>query len=152
MLNLSADLLENLAKKIRKKAGKNPKKTPQKIQPKEENLETKFLAEFALCFWRLNSRLKTHENLNADKPLNSAINRIYELLNAHKVEIKDYTNVKFNEGLNVDVIECERVEISPNDDKSEMILQTLSPSIIINGEICKKAKIIKESKILKEQK
>lgn len=32
MLNLSADLLENLAKKIRKKAGKNPKKSQQKIQ------------------------------------------------------------------------------------------------------------------------
>lgn len=143
--------MHSLLKKIYKSISKNLSKTP-KIQPKAENLEANFLSEFALLVWRLNSRLKTHENLSTDKPLQAALNRIYELLNTHKVEIKDYTNLKFNEGLNVDVIECEKVEISENDDKSEMILQTLSPSIIINGQIHKKAKIIKESKILKEQK
>lgn len=43
-----------------------------------------------------------------------------------------------------------RVDAVDSTDIHEMILETLSPSIIIDGEIYKKAKVIKETKILKE--
>lgn len=89
-------------------------------------------------------------NLSQTRAITSSVKRIYELLESHQVTIKDYTNTKYNDGLNIDVVECVRVEVADSTNLHEMILETLSPSIIINGEIYKKAKVIKETKILKE--
>ena len=89
-------------------------------------------------------------NLPQTRAITSSIKRVYELLESHQIVIKDYTNTKYNDGLNIDVVECVRVDAVDSTDTSEMILETLSPSIIINGEIYKKAKVIKETKILKE--
>ena len=109
----------------------------------------KLLAEFALNIWRIDSKIKS-TNLPQTRAINSAIKRIYELLEKHNTTIKDYTNTKYNDGLNIDIVECVKVETTDSTDISEMILETISPSIIIEGEIYKKAKVIKETKILKE--
>lgn len=107
------------------------------------------LAEFALNIWRIDSKVKT-ANLPQTRAITSSIKRIYELLEKHQITIKDYTNTKYNDGLNIDVVECKQVLASDSADISEMIIETLSPSIIIDGELYKKAKVIKETKILKE--
>lgn len=109
----------------------------------------KLLAEFALNIWRIDTKVKS-ANLSQTRAITSSIKRIYELLESHQIAIKDYTNTKYNDGLNIDVVECVRVDAVDSADIHEMILETLSPSIIIDGEIYKKAKVIKETKILKE--
>lgn len=109
----------------------------------------KLLAEFALNIWRIDTKVKS-ANLSQTRAITSSIKRIYELLESHQIAIKDYTNTKYNDGLNIDVVECVRVDAVDSTDIHEMILETLSPSIIIDGEIYKKAKVIKETKILKE--
>lgn len=109
----------------------------------------KLLAEFALNIWRIDTKTRG-ANLQSSRAITSSIKRIYELLESHQIIIKDYTNTKYNDGLNIDIVECVRAEATDSTDIHEMILETLSPSIIINGEIYKKAKVIKETKILKE--
>lgn len=116
----------------------------------QNSVESKtLLAEFALNIWRIDSKVKT-TNLPQTRAITSSIKRIYELLEKHQITIKDYTNTKYNDGLNIDVVECKQVLASDSADISEMIIETLSPSIIIDGELYKKAKVIKETKILKE--
>lgn len=121
--------------------------------PQESSIDStqnkKLLAEFALNIWRIDTKIKS-VNLSQTRAITSSVKRIYELLESHQVTIKDYTNTKYNDGLNIDVVECVRVEVADSTNLHEMILETLSPSIIINGEIYKKAKVIKETKILKE--
>ena len=91
--------------------------------------------------------LKKHINrialeLNLDtkfRPINSAISKIEGILKAFGFEIVDYTNQKYNDGMNIDVINTVKSNI-----KHPTIKETIEPSIIYNGELLSKAKVIKE--------
>ncbi|MGX2982215.1 hypothetical protein [Helicobacter sp. 23-1045] len=95
---------------------------------------------------KLEAKIKSTDNPQ-QRAISSAISRIYDLLAQNHITIKDYTGIKYNDGLNIDIVECVQVVAKDSNDTSEMILETLQPSILINGELYKKAKVIKETKI-----
>lgn len=101
------------------------------------------LEDFAVCIWRIEKHInKLLENFSDEKkkPISSSISKAYELLKKYGIEVEDYTNRKYNEGMNVEIIAVENREVS----KDEIIKEVISPSIIINGEIKQKARVIKE--------
>ena len=50
-----------------------------------------------------------------------------------------YTNQKYNEGMNLDVIDTVKT-----DTEFDKIKETIEPSIVINGVLVKRARVIKE--------
>jgi hypothetical protein len=56
----------------------------------------------------------------------------------YDVEIVDYTNQKFNDGLNLDVLSVEKDPAVA----SPTVKETVEPTILVKGQVVKKAKII----------
>lgn len=83
------------------------------------------------------------ENNIEDKcrPIKSNFLKIENIFNFFGFETIDYTNQKYNEGMNVEVVSTIKSDIN-----DPIIKETIEPSIIYNGELLRKAKIIKEIK------
>ncbi len=56
----------------------------------------------------------------------------------YDIEIRDYTNQKFNEGLNLDILSVEKDPAIAE----PMVKETVEPTILCKGQVVKKAKII----------
>ena len=66
------------------------------------------------------------------------MSRMHRYLEIHDIEVQDYTNKSFNEGLNVDVISVVKEEgVS-----SPVIKETIEPTILSKGQLIRKAKVI----------
>ena len=66
------------------------------------------------------------------------MNKLKRYIANYDVEIVDYTNQKFNDGLNLDVLSVEK-------DPSitvPTVKETVEPTILVKGQVVKKAKII----------
>jgi hypothetical protein len=99
------------------------------------------LAEMAIDIWRLErkvTKLKEHFPDYQSLPLENSISRMKRVLQKHAIEIIDYTNQKYNEGLNVEILSVEKNEaiLEP------IVKETVEPAILHKGKILKKAKII----------
>ena len=99
--------------------------------------------ELALIAWSLKkySYKLINENSLDDKsrPLKSNLAKLEQFLNSLNISIIDYTNQKYNEGMNLDVIDTVKTDTEFN-----KIKETIEPSIVINGVLVKRARIIKE--------
>lgn len=113
------------------------------IQPKviEMSLSVEALVELAVDVWRIEQRLtKVSSGLNdiQRKGLESSVQKLRRYLEKYDIEIKDYTNQKFNEGLNLDVLSVEKDPAVTE----PIVKETVEPTIMCKGQVVKKAKII----------
>lgn len=99
------------------------------------------LIELATEIWRMEQRLaKVADTLpeNHKKGLENSVNKLKRYISNYDVEVIDYTNQKFNDGLNLDVLSVEK-------DPSVLVptvKETVEPTILMKGQVVKKAKII----------
>ena len=99
--------------------------------------------ELALISWSLKKysyKLINENSLNdKSRPLKSNLAKLEQFLNSLNISIIDYTNQKYNEGMNLDVIDTVKT-----DTEFDKIKETIEPSIVINGVLVKRARVIKE--------
>lgn len=112
------------------------------VQPKFLQLSAgvEELIELAIDIWRLEQRISKITDLpeSNKRPLENLVSKFKRYLSKYDLEIKDFTNQKFNAGLNLDVLSVQK-----NPSLEEPIIQeTVEPSIMIKGLIVKKAKVI----------
>lgn len=99
------------------------------------------LIELATEVWRIEQRLaKVVDTLpeNHKKGLENSLHKLKRYISKYDIEIVDYTNQKFNDGLNLDVLSIEK---DPNV-KAPIVKETIEPTILCKGQVVKKAKII----------
>lgn len=113
------------------------------IQPKviEMSLSVESLVELAVEVWRIEQRLvKVTSGLTdiQKKGLESSVQKLKRYLEKYDLEIRDYTNQKFNEGLNLDILSVEK---DPSITEP-IVKETVEPTIMCKGQVVKKAKII----------
>jgi len=113
------------------------------VAPKSINLSTSVaeLVELATEVWRVEQRLlKIADSLqeNQRKGLENSVLKFRRYISNYDIEIIDYTNQKFNDGLNLDVLSVEKdpTVVSP------VVKETVEPTILVKGQVVKKAKII----------
>lgn len=120
---------------------------PKEIKHEEKILfvdlspKTKNVVDLAVEVWRLNSRIKKISDNLSDiqkRGLESSTAKFQKFLDTYKINILDYTGEKYNEGMNVDVISFEKDESV----KFPLVKETVEPSILCDGQIIKKGKII----------
>lgn len=113
------------------------------VAPKSINLSVGVneLVELATEVWRIEQRLaKVTEALpeTQRKGLENSVQKLKRYITNYDIEVIDYTNQKFNDGLNLDVLSVEK-------DPSVMVptvKETVEPTILVKGQVVKKAKII----------
>lgn len=113
------------------------------VAPKSINLSTSVaeLVELATEVWRVEQRLsKIAGNLqeNQRKGLENSVLKFRRYISNYDIEIVDYTNQKFNDGLNLDVLSVEKDPTVT----TPMVKETIEPTILVKGQVVKKAKII----------
>jgi len=113
------------------------------ISPKflELSASTNDLSALAVDIWRMEQKFLKWGDELSDKQktsLDNSIQKIKRFLDKNDIEIIDYTDQKYNEGLNLEVLS---VENAPNI-KESRIKETVEPSIMHRGQVIKKAKII----------
>lgn len=75
--------------------------------------------------------------LKKGRQVNSQITRLESVLQSLNIEVEDYTGKKYNESMNITPVDYE-----VDDVQFPVIKETLEPTILMNNEICKKAKVI----------
>lgn len=113
------------------------------IQPKviEMSLSVEALVELATEVWRIEQRLAKVSSGLTDiqkKGLESSVQKLKRYLEKYDLEIRDYTNQKFNEGLNLDILSVEKDPTITE----PIVKETVEPTILCKGQVVKKAKII----------
>jgi len=103
------------------------------------------IIDFASSVWSIQNKfekINTEESLlGKTRAITSNINKILNILEIKGIEIIDFTNKKYNEGLNVDILSYEK-----NSEILEpYIKETIVPSVIFKGNIIQKAKVIVET-------
>lgn len=104
--------------------------------------EADVLIQIAIDHWRLNKKVVDNVKSLSEKEkqtLQFSLERIKTNLSKFDIEIKDYTNEKYYEGLNVDIISVEKHKHSSD---NPIILDTIDPGVIIKGMLVKKAKVV----------
>src|SRR3990170_4201735 len=97
--------------------------------------------QFAVEVWRLEQRVaKLQMNLpeNQKKGLESPLQKLKRYLEKYEIKVVDYTNQKFNDGLNLDVLSVEK---DPTISEA-IVKETVEPTIMYRGRVVRKAKII----------
>lgn len=102
---------------------------------------TNDLTELAIEVWRIEQRInRALPSLpeNQQISLTNSIQKIKRFLNRCDIEIIEYTNQKFNDGLNLDVLSIEKApsQLEP------IVKETIEPTIMCKGQVIRKAKII----------
>lgn len=113
------------------------------VAPKsiEISLGVNDLVELAVEVWRIESRIKKSISTIPEsqaKSIENSIQKLKRYLERYDLEIIDYTNQKFNDGLNLDVLSVEKdpsVQVP-------IVKETVEPTILCKGQVVKKAKII----------
>jgi len=113
------------------------------VAPKSLQLSvsTNDLVELAVDIWRIEQRLtKVAELLpeNHKKGLENSMHKLRKYITNYDVEIIDYTNQNFNDGLNLDILSVEKDSTVTG----STVKETVEPTIMIKGQVAKKAKII----------
>ncbi|EKD63942.1 MAG: hypothetical protein ACD_51C00139G0001 [uncultured bacterium] len=113
------------------------------IAPKSINLSigVSELVDLATEVWRIEQRIvKVADALpeNQRKGLENSVLKLKRYIANYDIEIIDYTNQKFNDGLNLDVLSVEK-DLSV---AIPTVKETVEPTILVKGQVVKKAKII----------
>lgn len=111
----------------------------------ELSLNIHHLVDLAIDIWRLEKRIvKLLSTLpeNQQKGLGNSIQKLKKYLQMYDIETVDYTEQKFNNGLNLDVLSTEK-----DPSLAEPIIkETIEPTIIYKGQVVRRAKIVVLSK------
>lgn len=113
------------------------------VAPKhiELSLGVNDLVDLAVEIWRMDQRLaKSMTALpeNQQKGLQISIEKLKRYVGKYDIEILDYTNQKFNDGLNLDILSVEKDPSLP----APIVKETIEPTILVKGQVVRKAKII----------
>ena len=109
-------------------------------------ISTKDLTNLGIDVWRMEQRInKIMQNIpgTSQDLLKNSIQKIKRYLVNNNIEIVDYTNQKFNEGRNLDIL---AVEKSSNILES-IIKETKEPTILHKNQVVNKGKVIILEKI-----
>lgn len=117
------------------------------VAPNSINLSpsTNDFIQFAIEIWRVQQRIAKLEATlpeNQQKGLENSIQKFKRYFEKYDIEIVDYTNQKFNDGLNLDVLSVEK---DPAISES-IVKETVEPTVMYRGQVIRKAKIIVLSK------
>ncbi len=99
------------------------------------------LVDLALEIWRMEQRLTKVANTlpeNHRKGLENSILKLKKYISNYDIEIVDYTDQKFNDGLNLDVLSVEKDPAVT----TPTVKETVEPTILVKGQVVRKAKII----------
>lgn len=113
------------------------------IAPKfvELSLGVNDLVDLAIEVWRMEQRVaKSASNLPEQqlKGLDNSIQKLKRYISKYDIEIVDYKNQKYNDGLNLDILSVEK-----DPSLSEPIIkETVEPTVLCKGQVVRKAKII----------
>lgn len=135
-LTARSDKFEELYKKL-------SEEIKYAVAPKSINLSVSVteLVDLATEVWRIEQRLtKMADTLpeNQRKGLENSMHKFKRYISNYDIEIVDYTNQKFNDGLNLDVLSVEK---DPGM-TTPIVKETVEPTILVKGQVVKKAKII----------
>jgi len=113
------------------------------VAPKSINLNTSVteIVELATEVWRIEQRLAKVSDIlpeNQRKGLENSVHKFKRYISKYDIEIVDYTNQKFNDGLNLDVLSVEKDQSVT----TPTVKETVEPTILVKGQVVKKAKII----------
>lgn len=113
------------------------------IAPKFLNvsIQVNDLIEHAIALWRLQNRLnKVLENIPANQReiISNSLKKLMRYLEKNDIEIVDYTNQKFNDGRNLDILAVEKDENT----SEPIIKETKEPTILFKGQVIRKGKVI----------
>ena len=113
------------------------------VSPKfvELSLGVNDLIDLAIEIWRIEQRIvKSTESLpeNQLKGLENSVQKMKRYIEKYDIEIIDYKNTKYNDGLNLDVLSIEK---DPTLSEST-VKETIEPTILCKGQVVRKAKII----------
>lgn len=113
------------------------------VSPKfvELSLGVNDLVDLAVEVWRMEQRIaKSASSLpeNQLKGLENSIQKLKRYLEKYDIEIVDYKNTKYNDGLNLDILSVEKDPTLPE----SMVKETVEPTIMCKGQVVRKAKII----------
>ena len=132
----ASDKFEDLYQKIKEeiKSAVAPKFMTVSVEANE-------ITDLAVEIWRIEQRIaKSASSLpeNQLKGLENSIQKMKRYLEKYDIEIMDYKNQKYNEGLNLDILSVEKDPTLPE----PMIKETVEPTIMLKGQVVRKAKII----------
>ncbi len=113
------------------------------VAPKSINLSVSVteLVELATEVWRIEQRLAKVADIlpeNQRKGLENSVHKFKRYISNYDIEIVDYTNQRFNDGLNLDVLSVEKDQSVT----TPTVKETVEPTILVKGQVVKKAKII----------
>jgi len=97
--------------------------------------------QFAVEVWRIEQRvakLQSTLSENQKKGFENSIQKLKRYFEKYDIEILDYTNQKFNDGLNLDVLSVEKDSTVTE----PIIKETVEPTVLYRGQVVRKAKII----------
>lgn len=110
------------------------------IPSKSVYFENNELYSLAIEVWRLKKKFnKIESSLKNDesKSISNSVEKIELFLKKKKIETVDFTDVPYNEGLNVDVLSIEK-----GDHSKTLISETIEPTVTLDGKIIRRAKVI----------
>lgn len=134
--NNSKDKFEELHQKIKEEIN-------FAVSPKfmDLSVDVNELIDLAVEVWRIEQRIvKSATSLPESqlKGLENSTQKLRRYIQKYDVEIVDYKNQKYNDGLNLDILSIEKdANIS-----EPTIKETVEPTIIYKGQVVRKAKII----------
>lgn len=105
------------------------------------SVEANEITDLAVEIWRIEQRVTKSASSLPEKQLKGLENSIQKLkryLQKYDVEIVDYKNHKYNDGLNLDILSVEKDPTLPE----SLIKETVEPTVMIKGQVVRKAKII----------
>lgn len=113
------------------------------VSPKfmELSLGTSELIDLAVEVWRIEQRVaKSASSLpeNQLKGLENSVQKLKRYLEKYDIQIVDYKNIKYNDGLNLDILSVEKDPTLAG----PMVKETVEPTIMCKGQVVRKAKII----------
>lgn len=113
------------------------------VSPKfvELSLGVNDLVDLAVEVWRMEQRIaKSASGLqeNQLKGLENSVQKLRRYLEKYDIEIVDYKNTKYNDGLNLDILSVEKDPTLPEPRVKEVV----EPTIMCKGQVVRKAKII----------
>lgn len=104
-------------------------------------VEANEITDLAVEIWRIEQRIaKSASSLPENQliGLENSIQKMKRYLEKYDIEIVDYKNTKYNDGLNLDILSVEKDLTLPE----SVVKETVEPTIMLKGQVIRKAKII----------
>ncbi|MBP9781071.1 hypothetical protein KBC89_00255 [Candidatus Woesebacteria bacterium] len=108
------------------------------------NVNANDLVDLATEVWRIEQRLAKVVDIfpeNKRKGLENSVNKLKRYILKYDIEIVDYTNQKYNDGLNLEVLSIEK----DSNLTEPIVKETIEPTILVKGQVVRKAKIVLSS-------